>query len=115
MLDLFRLALGGGIITLGLVMMLVGAIGVLRFPDFYTRLHAGAVDTYGAAVVALGLAITAPDFSLGVRLLLLSGFLAAMAPALTHMLGNAAHAGGLSPIAGAYVAPRPGARGARAP
>jgi len=40
----------------GAVFLLVGAIGLLRFPDFYTRLHAVSVcDTMGAGLVLIGL------------------------------------------------------------
>jgi len=40
-------------IALGLFFVLAGSIGVLRFPDFYTRLHAaGMTDTLGAYPIA---------------------------------------------------------------
>jgi multicomponent Na+:H+ antiporter subunit G len=40
----------------GAIFLLIGAIGVLRFPDFYTRLHAVSIcDTLGAGLILLGL------------------------------------------------------------
>ena len=40
----------------GLFFIVVGSIGVLRFPDVYTRLHAsGMTDTMGAGLVLVGL------------------------------------------------------------
>ena len=43
-------------IALGLFFVLAGSIGVLRFPDFYTRLHAaGMTDTLGAELILIGL------------------------------------------------------------
>jgi len=42
----------------GLFFVLAGTLGVLRLPDFYTRLHAaGMTDTLGAELVLLGLII----------------------------------------------------------
>jgi multicomponent Na+:H+ antiporter subunit G len=104
-----RAAVGGVICGLGLVLLLGGAIGMLRFPDFYTRLHAASVaDASGAAVFALGLATMAPDVGMAVRLLLLAALIVALGPVLTHLLASSAHSGGLAPIAGQYTAPRPG-------
>src|SRR5262245_14661069 len=42
-LDLARAAVGGSVCLLALVFLLGGAIGALRLPDFYTRLHAASV------------------------------------------------------------------------
>ncbi|MEJ0060495.1 MAG: monovalent cation/H(+) antiporter subunit G [Terricaulis sp.] len=56
LLDLARLGFGGILVAIGLLFMLGGAIGVLRFPDFYTRLHAASVsDAVGAVIVIAGL------------------------------------------------------------
>ena len=47
-------------ILLGLFFMIVGAIGVLRLPDVFTRLHAaGMTDTMGAGFILVGLAVQA--------------------------------------------------------
>ena len=48
----------------------VGAIGMLRMPDFYTRMHAASVvDTVGAALVLLGLMLQAGPTLVAVKLL----------------------------------------------
>ncbi len=108
-LDAFRIALGGMICALALAFLLGGAIGMLRFPDFYTRLHAaGVADATGAAMFAVGLAVMAPDIGVAVRLLLLGALIVALGPVFSHLLASSAHAGGLAPIAGQYTAPRPG-------
>jgi multicomponent Na+:H+ antiporter subunit G len=109
-LDAVRVGAGGLIATLGLAFIIGGAIGLLRFPDFYTRLHAAAVaDGLGAALFIVGLAVMAPDTGMAVRLLLLCALIVALGPVLAHLLASAAHAGGLAPIAGRYTAPRPAA------
>lgn len=103
-----RIALGGCVAAVGLMFVLGGTLGLLRFPDAYTRLHAvNTSDGVGAVLVVLGLALMAPDWAVAIRLLLLGALLAALAPTTTHLLASAAHAGGLVPIAGRYVAPRP--------
>jgi multicomponent Na+:H+ antiporter subunit G len=90
--------------------MLGGVLGMLRFPDLYTRIHAANVaDPLGAVLLLLGLALASPSFEIGVRLLLLAGLVGVIGPIWSHIFGSAAHVGGLSPIAGRYTAPRPGA------
>jgi multicomponent Na+:H+ antiporter subunit G len=116
LLDLARLGLGGALVALGLLFMLGGVIGVLRFPDFYTRLHAAGVsDAVGAVIVLAGLAVSSADGAIVLKLALLAGLIIAVAPTLAHLGANAAHTGGLSPLAGPYVAPRPGATRADPP
>jgi len=109
-LELVRLGLSGIVVAIGLLVIAGGALGLLRFPDLYTRLHAANVaDVVGSVIVVIGLAIAAPDWGIAVRLLLLAGLLIAVGPTLTHLVAQSAHAAGLSPIAGRYAAPRPGA------
>ena len=109
-LTLLRTGVGAIVAIAGLALMFGGTLGVLRFPDFYTRLHGvSASDGPGAALVLAGLALMAPDAALAVRLLVLLVLVIAAGPVMSHALASAAHAGGLSPLAGAYKAPRPGA------
>ena len=43
--------IGGGLVVVGALLTLLGAVGVLRFPDVYTRIHAASLtDTGGAAL-----------------------------------------------------------------
>lgn len=111
LLENVRVGFGALVAAAGVLVLWGGGIGLMRFPDFYTRLHAaGATDTVGAVTTLTGLALMATDALLALKLVLLALLLAAMAPTLTQILANAAHAAGLAPIAGKYVAPRPGAR-----
>ena len=93
-LSIICLALGGFV-------MLMGAVGVLRFPDFYTRLHAaGKGDTLGQALVLLGLAL--PVFADGFgqvafKLLLIMLFVFVFNPTATHALARGAWVIGLKP------------------
>jgi multicomponent Na+:H+ antiporter subunit G len=82
----------------GLLFILLGVIGVLRLPDFYTRLHAMAkCDTLGMGLVLIALAVYT-GFSLSsVKLLLISVFIGLANPTATHALGRAALRSGLTP------------------
>src|SRR5690606_26623439 len=109
-IEVFRLGLSGLVIALGLVLIAGGALGLLRFPDLYTRLPAANVaDVVGSVVVVLGLAIAAAEWGIALKLLLLAALLVAIGPTLTHLVAQTAHAAGLAPISGQYAAPRPGA------
>lgn len=72
--------------------MITGAIGVIRMPDFYTRLHAaGMTDTMGASFLIFGMLMQA-GFSLsGVKLVLIMLFIVITSPIATHALINAAY------------------------
>ena len=104
--------LGALLIVIGLGLMAGGALGLLRFPDFYTRLHAVRVaDGLGGVVFVLGLALVSGDAGVALRLVLLAALVAALGPTISQLAANAAHAAGLAPLAGSYRAPRPDPRG----
>lgn len=109
-LELVRSGVGGALAVFGLVLALSGVIGMLRFPDVYTRLHAAGTESVGAAIILFGLAVLAPAWDVSARLALLAGFVLFMGNVRSQTLANAAHTGGLAPLAGSFKAPRPGAR-----
>jgi len=89
------------LLILGLFFILAGVLGVLRLPDFYTRLHAmGKCDTLGVTFVLLALAIYAGVSLVTVKVLLLLVFIALANPVATHALGRAAMKSGLAPRLG---------------
>ena len=78
--------------------MLIGAIGILRMPDFYTRLHAaGLTDSMGAALMLAGLMLQGGWTLTPVRLLLMLLLIYFTSPVATHALANAAYRAGLRP------------------
>jgi multicomponent Na+:H+ antiporter subunit G len=78
--------------------VLVGAVGLLRFRDVYMRLHAVALGSaLGAPLLLAGFAAAAWDWRISLKLLLLGGLVAALAPAASHILASAAHGSGLAP------------------
>jgi len=85
----------------GGVVGVLGGLGVIRFPDFYTRLHAaGMTDTLCALLIVVGLALQSGWSLLTLKLLLGLLFLLFTAPTATHALARAAGASGVEPRLG---------------
>jgi multicomponent Na+:H+ antiporter subunit G len=77
---------------------LIGGLGLLRLPDFYTRMHgAGITDTCGAWLVLLGLMLQAGLGLVTVKLVMIGLLLALTSPTSTHALAKAAWTHGLKP------------------
>ena len=85
-------------IITGALLGIAGGIGIHRFPDFYSRLHAaGTTDTLCAASFLVGLALQTGITIASLKLLLIFVFLFFSSPTATHALANAALLGGLKP------------------
>jgi len=96
-----RFPLGAAACLLGALLCIVGTIGVLRFPDFYTRIHAASItDTGGAGLVLIGMALMAPHWLVVVKVFCIMGFLLLTSATSAHALVNAAHTAGLQPKIG---------------
>lgn len=99
--DIIRPALGSALMLVGAVLAVIGTIGVLRFPDFYSRLHAASVtDTAAATLALVGMALLAPSFAVVFKLAVVWLFLFLTGPTSSHALANAAHTAGLQPLIG---------------
>ena len=80
----------------GTFFMIAGALGIIRFPDFYTRLHAaGKCDTLGEVLIILGFMVYEGLSFLSVKLLFLSFFILLANPVGTHALIKAAYLTGV--------------------
>lgn len=100
--DLVKPWLGGALCLLGAVLAVIGSIGSLRFPDFYTRLHAASVtDTGAVTVMLLGMALLSPHWLVLSKLIVIWVFLFLTGPTASHAIANAAHTAGLQPMIGA--------------
>lgn len=78
---------------------MVGALGLLRMPDFYTRMHAASViDTLGAGLVLLGLLLQSGLTLVAVKLLMVGLLIFFASPTASHALARAALARGLKPM-----------------
>lgn len=88
----FCFIIGGGF-------LLIGATGIVRFPDFWSRLHAaGIIDTMGAEFILIGMMFQAGLTQVTVKLILIGLFLFVTSPTSTHALANAAWVAGLMPL-----------------
>ncbi|MFZ5943949.1 MAG: monovalent cation/H(+) antiporter subunit G [Bacillota bacterium] len=82
----------------GFFFITVAAIGVLRLPDFYTRLHAsGKSETLGLMLCFLGLAFYEGLNLTTVKLIMIVLFVLLANPIGTHIICRAAYRSGLKP------------------
>lgn len=87
--------LGGGFFCL------VGGIGLLRMPDFYTRVHAASLtETLGAGLILLGLMLQAGFTLISVKLLMIGLMIFFASPTASHALTRSALIRGLKPKLG---------------
>ena len=84
------------LLSLGVLFLLLGAIGILRFPDCYTRMHAaGKCDTLGALLVVSGLAFHHGVSLESAKILFIAVFIFLTSPTATHAIARAAFTNGL--------------------
>lgn len=83
-------------IIVGCFLCISGGVGLFRFPDFFTRMHAASVtDTLGGGLVIVGLAFQTPgDWLVVAKLGFILAFIFFTSPTASHALAKAAlHAG----------------------
>ena len=100
MIDLLLDILSWILLCLGGLFVLIGGIGALRLPDFYTRLHAASLtDTMATILVFAGIMLQA-GFSLAtLKLLAIMVFLPLTGPVASYAVANAAQQSGMRPEA----------------
>ena len=82
----------------GGALVIVGGIGLVRLPDFFSRLHAVSIpDTLGAGLITAGLMVQAGWSLVSLKLLLMLFFLLFTGPTATHALAKAALHANLKP------------------
>ncbi|MCL1988888.1 MAG: monovalent cation/H(+) antiporter subunit G [Firmicutes bacterium] len=90
-----QIILGNIIITIGVIFMMFGALGVFRFKTFYTRLLAVAkTDTVGALTIIIGLAVRQGLTFFTGKILLLAIILLMFNPLVSHILARSAYLSG---------------------
>ncbi|QEG38897.1 monovalent cation/H(+) antiporter subunit G [Roseimaritima ulvae] len=78
---------------------IVGGIGILRLPEFFSRMHGGGItDTLGAGLIITGLLFQAGFTLSAVKLLAILFFLTITSPSSCHALARSALAHGLKPV-----------------
>ena len=87
------------LIISGGVFCIIGAIGLIRLPDVFCRMHAaGIIDTMGVALIVLGLMIQAGWTLALAKLLIILAFILFTSPTSCHALCRATLYGGVRPI-----------------
>lgn len=82
----------------GLFFFIAGIIGLIRFPDVYTRMHSlGKCDTLGLVLTLCGLAIYNGWSLVTIKILCIALFVFLTGPVVTHILAKAAYESGLKP------------------
>lgn len=89
---------GWAFILTGCFFAVVGALGLLRLPDVYTRIHsAGVVDTVAAFFLLIGFSFYAGFSLVTVKLVLILAFIFFTSPTATNALANAMYSQGIKP------------------
>ncbi|TYT74075.1 monovalent cation/H(+) antiporter subunit G [Desulfobotulus mexicanus] len=89
----------------GCIFVLGGALGILRMPDFYTRLHAASLLDTTALVCLLGAALLYvlsqhPDMHgiiTSLKIILIAVFVFITSPTATHAIADAGRRAGMKP------------------
>jgi multicomponent Na+:H+ antiporter subunit G len=91
----------------GLIFFLAAVVGIIRFPDFYTRMHAaGKGDTLSSILVIGGIALyymnqdgwTLEAILVGLKMFAIVVFIFIASPTSTHVLMQAGYDSGIVPI-----------------
>jgi len=98
-MDLLINLLSTILLALGVFLGISGAVGLFRFPDFFTRMHAaGITDTLCTACIIGGLVLQAGFTLIAVKLIFILLFTWYTSPAAGHALIKAANKTGLKPL-----------------
>ena len=93
-----RVILTGFFLVVGCFLFLVASIGVIRFPDFFTRMHAaGKADSLGQACIIIGLIIYSGFNQVSLKLFLIMITVFVINTTATHYLAKAAYMKGVKP------------------
>ena len=86
------------LLTLGGAFVLIGGVGGLRLPNFYTRIHAASLtDTMATILIFVGMMLQAGFTLATLKLAAIMLFLLLTGPTATYALANAALLSGLKP------------------
>jgi multicomponent Na+:H+ antiporter subunit G len=90
--------IGGAVVILGSIFMVIGALGLIRMPDVFSRLHGASVsDTFGVGLILVGLVLVAGLTLVSVKLAFLLLLLFLTGPVATHAVARAALDAGVKP------------------
>ena len=83
----------------GGIFCILGGVGLVRMPTFFSRIHAASlIDTLGAGLILLGLIVQAGFTLVSLKLVVIGVLLMFASPAATHALAKAAVSRGVDPL-----------------
>jgi multicomponent Na+:H+ antiporter subunit G len=86
----------GTLVVVGCLFFLAGTVGLLRFPDVYSRLHAlTKADNVGLGLVALGLTLQAESWAAGAKILVIWLLVLPASATAAHLIAEAAVRAGI--------------------
>ncbi len=87
----------------GFFFLAVSAIGLIRMPDVYNRMHAlGKCDTLGNWLIVLGLILLIGDLTSIAKMALIIVLVATINPVMTHLIAKTSYRMGLGLIKGSF-------------
>lgn len=73
----------------GSLFALIAAIGIVRMPDIYCRMHAATkAGAFGVSLILLALCVALPTIRVFIQSILIIGFFYLTAPVAAHMIGR---------------------------
>lgn len=96
--DSLQMLVGAVIMVAGTVFCIIGAVGLLRLPDVFARMHAASlVDTLGMLLLILGMMVIEGFTQNTAKLLIIAIFILLTAPVATHALSRTTLKEGVKP------------------
>jgi multicomponent Na+:H+ antiporter subunit G len=87
------------LLLLGSFFVVAGAIGLVRMPEVFTRIHAASViDTLGAGLLILGMILQAGPTLIALKLVVVMALFFFFTPVVTHALAQACLHEGIEPL-----------------
>lgn len=92
------------VLLTGAVFVAIAAVGLLRMPDVFNRMHAATkAGTLGAGLILLAVAVAFAEGGVILRAVLAIFFLVVTAPVAAHLIGRTAYRTGVPLWAGSVV------------
>jgi len=99
------------LILVGATFSAAAALGVLRFPEIYTRLHAASkAGPLGSGLILVGAGLSTGDPLTILRTLVGLGFLVLVSPVSAHLLARSATKTGIGPASSTSINELPSSR-----
>ncbi len=89
------------LVLIGCGFALIAAIGVVRFPDCYCRLHAATkAGAFGGSLLAVAVGLRFSDWGTWIEILLLIALFYTTMPVAAHLIARASRRAGIAPARG---------------